>query len=94
MILHQVPATQRYGYLAFPAVYVAAAEGVSWLAGRASRWTGLSRSPGGSRSERTALLTPAAWTGAGLILLAAAQLVQANADLAGVYRFAVAFGIR
>ncbi|MDQ3699844.1 MAG: hypothetical protein M3442_02870, partial [Chloroflexota bacterium] len=71
MVLHHLPVTQRYGYLAFPAVYIAAVEGVTWIAGRSRR---------------------AAWTVAGIAGLAGIQLVQANADLVGVYRFALAFG--
>ena len=84
-ILHMLPPphlTQRYGYLAYPAIHVAAAEG-AWLAGRwawriGRRFARL----GDGRAWQVAVA-------AGLVLV---QLVQANADLAGVYRFALAFG--
>lgn len=71
MVLHHLPVTQRYGYLAFPAVYIAAVEGVTWIARLSPR---------------------AGWTVAGVILLAGIQLLQANADLFGVYGYALAFG--
>ena len=71
MVLHHLPVTQRYGYLAFPAVYIAAVEGVTWIARLSPR---------------------APWTVAGVTVLASIQLWQANADLWGVYRYALAFG--
>jgi hypothetical protein len=76
-ILHMIPVTQRYGYLAYPAIYLAATEGLAWLARLASD---------GVRERRRLVMA----VGAGVLV--AAQLYQANADLLGDYRFALAFG--
>jgi hypothetical protein len=88
-VLHMLPPphlTQRYGYLAYPAIHVAAAEG-AWAAAdlarrHARRLLGLAS---GGWLDRT-------WQVAALTALALTQLVQANADLVGIYRFALAFG--
>jgi hypothetical protein len=86
MILHHLPATQRYGYLAFPAIALAAAEGLGWLAlGRRP----LSVSPPPVPVEPS--LT-ARWVMASVLILGAVALFQANADLWGRYDFALAFG--
>ena len=77
LILHMIPVTQRYGYLAYPAVYLAATEGLAWLAQLASA---------GAPERRRVVLA----VGAGALV--AVQLYQANADLLGDYRFALAFG--
>jgi hypothetical protein len=80
MVLHHLPATQRYGYLAFPAVAVAAAEGVRWLT--RPRTIPLLA---GERPARIARLSAVVL----VVLLAAGQ---AAADLWGWYAFALAFG--
>jgi hypothetical protein len=100
MILHHLPATQRYGYLAFPAVALAAAEGVWWLA-RLLPWLATASS-GIAGAGRRADRPPAAsagrhevavrWATAGLVVVGVAALLQANADLRGIYDFALAFG--
>jgi hypothetical protein len=84
-VLHMIPVTQRYGYLSYPGVHIAAAEG-AWFAGM-TLWRGVRRiapafAPG----------TSVAWGTATLGLLVAVQLVQANVDLLGVYRYSLAFG--
>jgi len=87
-VLHGLPVTQRYGYLSYPAVHVAAVEGVLAI-GRALA-NGVRRVPWASRSS--AWTRRAAWEPALLGALALAQVIQANADLVGMYRFALAFG--
>lgn len=77
LILHMIPVTQRYGYLAYPAVYLAATEACAWL----------SREVAGRLAFRGGAVF-ATLAGA----LVAVQLFQANADLLGIYRFSVAFG--
>ena len=77
LILHMIPVTQRYGYLSYPAIYLAATEACDWLSRQAARRIGLSR-----RAVLASLAGP----------LVALQLFQANADLIGVYRFSIAFG--
>jgi hypothetical protein len=81
LLLHQNPVTQRYGYLAYPAIYVAATEGIVWLGMHLQRWLA-------TREVRGSPYAP--WVIAAIVV--AVQLIQANADLAGVYRFALAFG--
>ncbi len=92
MILHHLPVTQRYGYLAFPAIYIAAAEGAWRLAVRLG-----APAAGRGATPAEALSSPShpsqrRWAVALLGLVALAQLVQANADLWGIHRFALAFG--
>lgn len=108
LVLHMLPVTQRYGYLSYPGVHLAAVEGAWWLAGLAAlAWTRARagrplhadvNSPPAPRDqvrlERTAV---ARWLNgrlgwALLVALASLQIVQANADLLGIYRFALAFG--
>jgi hypothetical protein len=85
-VLHMLPVTQRYGYLAFPAIHVAAAEG-AWSLGRLARAWVARLAPALPLGA-----SPAAWGWGALALLGAIQLAQANADLWGIYRFALAFG--
>lgn len=77
LVLHMIPVTQRYGYLAYPAVYLAATEACGWL----------SREVAG----RLALPSVAVFLALASTLVAV-QVFQANADLLGIYTFSVAFG--
>ena len=77
MILHMIPVTQRYGYLAYPAIYLAAAEATGWIA---QQIAAVLRVP-----VRAALAACAT-------ALVAVQVFQANADALGIYRFSLAFG--
>jgi hypothetical protein len=89
MLLHHIPATQRYGYLAYPAVALAAAEGLWWLALR-HRSPSAGAAPAGRRARGSA--GPLRLATAGALLLGAVALAQAVADLWGVHHFALAFG--
>ncbi|HEX2033140.1 MAG TPA: hypothetical protein VHS99_03060 [Chloroflexota bacterium] len=88
-VLHHIPVTQRYGYLAYPAVYLAAAEGAWWLATTLARRASFRNARDARPAPRGAPLT---WGIAALVLLAGIQLFQANADRWGMMHFALAFG--
>ena len=80
MVLHHLPATQRYGYLVYPAVALAAIEAIRWLT--RPRTIPLLA---GERRARIAGLSAVAV----VVLIAAGQ---AAADLWGWYAFALGFG--
>ena len=96
LVLHMIPVTQRYGYLAYPAIYVAAAEGAWWLAARTAvrddRQANGAIGPVVGRPPSAVGRPPSAVPWALGALLALFQLIQANADVLGSYRFALAFG--
>jgi hypothetical protein len=93
-VLHMIPVTQRYGYLAYPAIHVAAAEG-AWRLGReCQRWLAAfaTRVPVTLLRGAYSPASVGCWAYGALALVVVIQLVQANADLWRVYHFSLAFG--
>ncbi|MGI8423233.1 MAG: hypothetical protein ACR2NO_03835 [Chloroflexota bacterium] len=83
-ILHHIPVTQRYAYLAYPAVYVAAVEGLRLSASLLAR---LISHPAVSRHTARSILCVMLF-----VVMLAFQLLRANADVFGEYGFVLAYG--